>query len=290
MGPFSARGNPQNLGIKPKVSSYEENRRLTFGKPPTVEAENAHRNALSPQCCRPRYPAQVHHTRASSSSSSSSALERPYPSPLLSQGQFSRHGEGQMISARTSPLRKKRWGGSPQIQHSPDMLLEALNHYGVVSALMMNAGLRLYSATPFTGKHILDKIFGVIFMVLVGTSVFSGAYVTVVFTLIDVYSKIALSYGLPESYENFILATSKFRQSGYKSFLLCLISFTVSFGISLVMKAPVWARMFALGLSSFGVIESFRQWQAIISLAEKLIGSSLDSKTPFLSWPDGITD
>mmetsp|Transcript_22804 Transcript_22804/g.31858 ORF Transcript_22804/g.31858 Transcript_22804/m.31858 type:complete len:156 (-) Transcript_22804:48-515(-) len=155
----------------------------------------------------------------------------------------------------------------------------------------MNAGLRLYSSTPFTGKTMVEKVAGAIFMVLVGISVLCGAYTTIVFALVDVYSKIALSYGLTENYENFILATSKVRQMGYKNFLVCLESFAVSFGISLTMKTPKWARWPML-IAVFGaILVSSRHVSLTVGLAEKHIGKALNSNNPFMNrLPDGLHD
>ncbi|GAB5365717.1 hypothetical protein AAMO2058_001081900 [Amorphochlora amoebiformis] len=169
------------------------------------------------------------------------------------------------------------------LQH-PRILLDAMNHYGVVSALIMNAGLRLYEKTPIGMPQRLEKIVGIIFILSVTVSVLSGAYTTVVFALIGMYSKTALGLHLTDEYLEFIKATRVFRQSGYINFLVCLYSFCVSFSLSIFLRAPLWSRWIGLILSLIGIVEASNQWNKIIRLASALIGAQLPPGTPFLRW------
>jgi|OM-RGC.v1.029716817 hypothetical protein len=90
----------------------------------------------------------------------------------------------------------------------------------------MNAGLRLYSASKVDPeKPVVSGIFSVAIM----TSVLAGIYTTVVFTLLTIYSKSALGLGKDTTFMNFLAATTRYRRTGFRMFLLSVAGTTVSF-------------------------------------------------------------
>lgn len=74
--------------------------------------------------------------------------------------------------------------------------LEGLSSYGVMTALLMNAGMRLYSSTPknveFGKSNRADNIAKLIFCASMVLSILTGAHTTIVFSMLGLYSKTAL--------------------------------------------------------------------------------------------------
>ena len=90
--------------------------------------------------------------------------------------------------------------------------LGAINTYAVVGALMMNAGLRLHSAVKMRRSTRRYRVISFIFSVCNVLSVLCGAYSTVIFTLLTLYSKSALGLNQDAYFTVFYAETQKFRQ------------------------------------------------------------------------------
>ena len=117
--------------------------------------------------------------------------------------------------------------------------LEGLQSYSTISALLMNASLRLFSATiqpeyPSSSKSSenskthLHYMYNV-FLAADILSVLLGAYTTIVFTMVSLYSKQALGRGLDIEFMNFYHATQVLRESGFATFVGSLMSFQLAF-------------------------------------------------------------
>lgn len=69
--------------------------------------------------------------------------------------------------------------------------LAAIGGYSVISTLTLNASLRLFTSTelqPDTCK--VDNFIGILFTVFCATTIISGAFTSIVFTLLTLYSKV----------------------------------------------------------------------------------------------------
>lgn len=102
--------------------------------------------------------------------------------------------------------------------------LEGLHQYGVVTALLMNASLRLFSSTPTTldsDDSLQDKV-KIAFSACVAATVVFSAYTVIVFSLLGLYSKRALGLGMDAAFIEFFQATALIRESGFNAFLLVL--------------------------------------------------------------------
>jgi hypothetical protein len=151
--------------------------------------------------------------------------------------------------------------------------LQSISSYGVIAALVLNAALRLYSATPKRlekGQNIENKA-KMVFVLSVGLSIICGTYTTVVFSLLSLYSKSALGLGKDAAFLEFFEATTHIRQRAFNSFLIALLSFEVCFVSSLFLNYDGKTRWWAVGFASSGAIISWLQWQNIMSIAGNLL-------------------
>ena len=154
--------------------------------------------------------------------------------------------------------------------------LEGLHQYGVVTALLMNAALRLFSSTPKklnNDDSFEDKV-KMFFTAFVATTVVFSAYTVIVFSLLGLYSKRALGLGQDAAFVEFFQATSVIRESGFTSFLLALLAFKSSFVLSLWLnfegKMRWWLSGIVLGVDLAG----WWAWSTIMTLANKILFSS----------------
>lgn len=112
--------------------------------------------------------------------------------------------------------------------------LEVLSSYGVLTVLILNSALRLYTSTKFkrdkTRKN--DWVICCLFSIFAGTCVITGSFTGIMFQLLGIYSKSALAMGNDAGYLAFKEATLVFRRLGFHTFLTCLCSFVATFLIS----------------------------------------------------------
>lgn len=116
--------------------------------------------------------------------------------------------------------------------------LQALGTYGTVTALVMNAALRLYSSTkfPLSDKKQSTSIFHSTFLAVTALCIVSGAFTAVLFNILGIYSKEALGMLNDVGYKAFKVSTANFTKWGFRAFLTALGSFVVSFQLSLYAK------------------------------------------------------
>jgi hypothetical protein len=165
--------------------------------------------------------------------------------------------------------------------------LDGLASYGVICSLLMNAALRLYSATPkkldtkldpdhskkqfysFTGTDIIKMVF----MVSTVISISAGSYTTVVFTLLGLYSKTALGLGRDGPFLEFFELTSSYRKLAFDAFVVSLVAFQTSFVTSLYLSYDKKLRWWSSGIASVAALFCFWQWWMIIKIASRLLFS-----------------
>ncbi|KAL3930245.1 MAG: hypothetical protein SGBAC_011844 [Bacillariaceae sp.] len=112
--------------------------------------------------------------------------------------------------------------------------LAVMSSYGVLTVLILNCALRLYTSTKFkrnpTEKN--DWVLPNLFSFCAGLCVITGAFTGVMFQLLGIYHKSALGMGNHAAYVAFKQATEGFLQLGFRTFLTCLGSFVATFLIS----------------------------------------------------------
>jgi len=99
--------------------------------------------------------------------------------------------------------------------------LEAMSSYGVMTALIMGAALRLYShVSPPKNSDTkrFDTSSYIIFLISCSICVLSGAYTTLTFSLLSIYSKTALGMANDTAYLQFLEKTSIYRKIGFETF------------------------------------------------------------------------
>lgn len=156
--------------------------------------------------------------------------------------------------------------------------LDGLSCYGVICSLLMNAALRLYSATPkkldnphpsFTRTDIIK----IIFMVSTVISISAGSYTTVVFTLLGLYAKTAIGLGRDAPFLEFFELTAGYRKLAFDAFVVSLVAFQMSFVTSLYLNYDKKLRWWSSGLASVLALFCFWQWWMIIKIASRLLFS-----------------
>jgi len=111
------------------------------------------------------------------------------------------------------------------------LLLQGLATYGTITALIMNASLRLFTSVKF--KKEQNKIVCNTFNIATALCIISGAFTAILFQLLTIYSKSALGHSNDAGYLAFKAATRELRFWGFRCFLTEMISFVVSFMASL---------------------------------------------------------
>jgi len=118
-----------------------------------------------------------------------------------------------------------------------DHRIGALDVYIIVATLIMNAALCLFSYTDHSledeKKTGIEKKLIACFSFFTMISVVTGTYCSLVFTLCSLYLRTIMGFGYDEKMLSFVQATTKFRLSGFHSFLISLWSFMISFLFSL---------------------------------------------------------
>lgn len=113
--------------------------------------------------------------------------------------------------------------------------LDVMASYGVLTVLILNSALRLYTSTHFKRNPSKknDWMSPNLFLLCSGICVITGAFTGVMFQLLGIYHKSALGMGNPAGYAAFKAATMCYRRLGFHTFLTCLASFVGAFMISL---------------------------------------------------------
>ena len=173
------------------------------------------------------------------------------------------------------------------------MRLEGLQAYGTLCALLANGCLRLYSSisVPTTSERNIDSVNGDStnttqkiftkkfrkrlaydgFFLCVVLSVLSGAYTTVVFTLLPLYSKMALGRGYDKQFLEFWAATAQIRETGFTAFLSSLVSFEIAFVLSLYLRTRGRRKRMLVTVATIICLASFWEWTTVMKLASKYL-------------------
>lgn len=118
---------------------------------------------------------------------------------------------------------------SPATLERVKMRLDGLGTYAVVSALVVNMGIRLVSSTT---DEVMTKVWWPLscaYCAALVACVLSGVYATVVFTLTKMYSKTAIGLYRDAAFTEFFRATAQYRVSGFLAFCTSLGSFAFAF-------------------------------------------------------------
>lgn len=155
------------------------------------------------------------------------------------------------------------------------MRLEGLQSYGTLAALLANGCLRLYSCV--NEKDAADCRYKAVafnlFLLAVVISILSGAYTTVVFTLLPLYCKTALGRGYDAQFLQFWAATAALRETGLEAFLVSLISFEIAFCLSLFVRLAAGSRrqVVLVALAAVLCAASVWEWTAVMRLAAQYL-------------------
>lgn len=147
--------------------------------------------------------------------------------------------------------------------------LDGLHTYAVITTLIMNASLRLFSATPkrFSKGEKTKNFLKALFSVMVAISVLSGSYTTIVFSLLELYSKRALGRGLDSACLNFFEQTQSIRESGDDTWIISLVSFQASFVLSLFLNHDSGFDWKIAVLAGVVAILCWWKWSTIMALS-----------------------
>ena len=178
-------------------------------------------------------------------------------------------------------LRGGGGGGSPTVLDLAHIKirLEGFHAYGVVTTLMLNAALHLFSSTPKAKEGLVkgesvNNAAKLLFTAFILLSVISGLYTTVVFSLIGMYSKTALGLDKDVNTLNaFFSSTQSIRDNAYHAFILSLLSFNSSYVLSLFLNYKGETRWWLVAVATALSLFSWWQWSTIIHTASQLIFS-----------------
>lgn len=112
--------------------------------------------------------------------------------------------------------------------------LEGLGPYAVVSTLILNGGLRLFSMYREEPDPVNQHI-NLFFLALLVTSILSAFLTAVIFTMISIHSKAAIGMGKDYAFEKYFAQTAADRAVGFRSLQVALVSFLGAF----VLKAKL---------------------------------------------------
>lgn len=153
------------------------------------------------------------------------------------------------------------------------MRLEGLASYATLCALLANGCLRLYSSVGKgkkddapTTRRAYDAFY---FFIVI--SILSGSYTTVVFTLLALFSKIALGRGYDREFLEFWAATTGLRESGLEAFLASLVCFEFAFILSLYLRTDGRRRRILVFIACLLAMYSFSQWAKIMRLVSTML-------------------
>jgi hypothetical protein len=162
---------------------------------------------------------------------------------------------GLVAAALPSTVAFLRGGGgaaasSPLLDLSREgYYLQSMSTYAVVTALVMNSALRLFTSTKFPSNKTTStgdssmismmnsvKIASSLFKLLETLCIVSGVFTAIMFQLLGIYSKSALGMMNDKGYLAFKAATAVYRKWGFRCFLISLGSFVGVFLLSLYNK------------------------------------------------------
>lgn len=116
--------------------------------------------------------------------------------------------------------------------------LDGLHTYSVITTLLLNGALRLFTGTPKKwqdGQPIKNAV-KLCFSVATILSVLAGSYTTIVFSLLGLYAKRALGRGLDDACWQFFQQSQPIREVAYDACLVSLVSFQAAFCLSVYLN------------------------------------------------------
>ena len=172
-----------------------------------------------------------------------------------------------------------RGGGAAAMDISRFKLrLDGLHTYAVITTLLMNASLRLFSATPkrFVAEQKVRNVLKIVFSALVTISVLTGSYTTIVLSLVELYAKRALGRGQDVAVLQFFTSTQPIRELAYDTWIVSLVAFQASFVLSLFLNHDGgWDVKLAVGAAVAAVL-CWWKWSTVMVLASTLLQFGTD--------------
>jgi hypothetical protein len=116
--------------------------------------------------------------------------------------------------------------------------LQSMATYSTITALVMNACLRLYTSQRFAKHPTLKTTRWCEHLFTASTTlcIIGGVFTAVLFNILGIYSKECLGLGNTAGYLAFQAATALYRKWGFRTFLMTAMSFTCSFLLSVYEK------------------------------------------------------
>jgi hypothetical protein len=123
--------------------------------------------------------------------------------------------------------------------------IDGFGTYAVVSALILNACLRVFTSTTTTTvtklspdgtKVLTTPLSSTLFLSTTALTFLQALHSTIVFTLIPIYAKTCLGLGLDLALTKFLKATSLHRKIGFNCFVGSISTFLLEFSSAFYIK------------------------------------------------------
>lgn len=156
--------------------------------------------------------------------------------------------------------------------------LDGLHTYAVITTLMMNASMRLFSATPkrFVAGEDARNIFKILFSIMVTVSILMGSYTTIVFSLLELYAKRALGRNQDGQVLQFFGQTQPVRELAYDTWVVSLVAFQASFVLSLFLNHDSGWDWKIATLAALAALLCWWKWSTVMALAAILLDLGSD--------------
>ncbi|CAB9509793.1 expressed unknown protein [Seminavis robusta] len=155
--------------------------------------------------------------------------------------------------------------------------LQSMATYSTITALIMNACLRLYTSQKFSSKHNNKNTRWTenAFIALTTTCIICGAFTAVLFNILGIYSKESLGMRNDAGYLAFQTATAVYRKWGFRTFLVTCWCFVGSFLLTVYEKSiqecqTTLGRVVLVASVIMALVAGFRIHEILV-LATKLI-------------------
>jgi hypothetical protein len=133
--------------------------------------------------------------------------------------------------------------------------------------------LDMYSDVKIKDEYAnkFEHFFRALYSVFIATSFSAALYATIVFSVLGLYGNTALGIGADSGYCEFVKATGFIRVSGFRSFLLCLITFKASFICNVILKFKGKTRWVVAAVCLSGSLLGMYHLSFMIGAASRLI-------------------
>lgn len=161
---------------------------------------------------------------------------------------------------------------APQELDRVKMRVDGLGTYAVVSALVVNMGIRLVSAISEDALRRIWLPLGCFYCGSLALCVLSGVYATVVFTLTKMYSKTAMGLHRDAAFIEFFKSTAIYRQLGFVAFCTSLACFAFAFVTSFLIRVRGMQGLAGFCVGSVVVWKGMVDFYGIYARAGKAFG------------------